>query len=246
MKPGYYMIFTNKQIVNNKNYYAYRYVRKRGNYLKKVHSNLMQNNYEGTWFKEPGIKVKKFIPLSLRDVTSNYQELISVVCEYFSCRAIWVKVFPKGTLDPIQTFMVVGHVPDVYMCHKFLNFEINNIQSIHFQRILYLRKLVRKYNRQGVRKTTRENVRTIASKYIKRLLYNIARVWEKLLESRDLPDTHYDKISSIYSFIRENKLANFGKRDYKFKPKIERAFCRENRFTPKKIIVYKKVTPFVY
>lgn len=245
MKPTSYLRYTNGGKLMNGKLHSYWYLRRRTRYIKELHHNLISNGYENVWAKDLGIKIKKFTPISLRDVPSHYQELISVVCEYFSCRAIWIKTFPKNTIDPIQTFIVVGHVPDVYICSKMLYFEINNTQMIHFNRTKYLRRKLYNDRRRGV-KVNRTNVRTITSKYVRKLLYNLGRAWERLLEDRELGEIHEGKIEAIYDFIRKEKLADFGKREYKYKPNIERAFCRENRFMPKKIIVYKKVTPFVY
>ena len=242
--PNRYLIFSNNQYKVKANCYAYYYLGRRKTYLKNMHNNLMKYDYNSSFNKDLGIIRKVFIPENLKDVPAHYYELISVITEYFSCRAVWVIKFPKGTVNPIHTFEIYGYKPDVYLCHKFMNFEINNIQLIHFNRTLYLRKRVRKANRRGNNRM--KNIRTTTSMYIRRLLYNIGRAWEKILENRQDMIYHEEKIQGIYLHLRENKIIDFGKKQYKNKPNIERAFCRSNRFIKNKIIVYKEVTPFVY
>ena len=239
-----FLKYTNGNQLYTGEIHAYQYIKNRARYLKQMNKNLLENGYDSYVPNIPNIKVKKFTPINLKNVTPIYQELISVICEYFSCRAIWTKVFPKGTIDPIQTFIIVGNVPDVYMCSKVLYFEINSIQMLHFNRIRYMRRNLHNRKRRGV-KVKALNVRTTTSKYIRRLLYNIARLWERLLEQREML-AHNHKITNIYNYIRDNNFVDFGRREYKVKPNISRAFCRESKFVNKKILVYKKVTPFVY
>lgn len=243
-KPGDYLKFSNDnpKVINN--YYAYKYLERRRRYLKRMHSNLMKYDYEESYYPEEGIRKVIFTPTNYKDVPAYYQELISVVTEYFSCRAVWVKRFPKQTIDPIHTFIIIGHVPDVYLCSKFLWYEINNIQELHFNRIKLHRKHVKKSHKRR-KKNLKGNARTITRKYIKKLLYNISRVWERLLEDKGFNINEDVKRFKINQYLRENKLVDFGKREWKTEPWIQHAYCRPNKFMRNKIIVYKKLTPYV-
>ena len=95
--PNYYLRFTNKNPKVIKNYYAYKYIQKRRRFLKNMDKMLMLNNYHNTYYPELGIKTKLFTPFNLKSVPAYYYNLISVITEYFSCKAIWIKRFPKQT-----------------------------------------------------------------------------------------------------------------------------------------------------
>lgn len=238
-KPGDFLKFTNKNPKTIDNYYAYKYLQKRRRYLKVLHHNLISNGYEGTYYPELGIRKVHFTPKNYKDVPSYYQSLISVVTEYFSCRAIWIKRFPKNLIEPINTFIIIGHVPDVYMCSKLLWYEINSIQQLHFNRILQHRKAV-KYSHKRRKKNLKGNARTVTSNYIQRLIHNTYRIWERLLEQRQHQPVNKHKYEMIERYCRDNNLLDFGKRNWKHIPDIKHAICRDNRFTPNKLIVYKR------
>ena len=243
--PNYYLRFTNKNPKVIKNYYAYKYIQKRRRFLKNMDKMLMLNNYHNTYYPELGIKTKLFTPFNLKSVPAYYYNLISVITEYFSCKAIWIKRFPKQTIDPINTFIIVGHLPDVYMCHKLISFEINNIQQLHFNKTRqHVKKVIKKHKKRKPNKSA--NARTVASKYIKKLIHNMFLIWERLLESKNNDNVIYgiklEKTEKIYKYSRDNKLLDFGKRDWVNTPNISNAFCRENKFCKNKIIVYKSFT----
>ena len=240
----YYLRFTNKNPKIIKSYYAYKYIQRRRRYLKNLHLQLKAHDYGFSYYPEQGIKKKTFMPYNLKSVPTYYYKLISIISEYFSCRAIWVKRFPKQTIDPINTFILVGYLPDLYMCHKLISFEINNIQQLYFNKVnKHVKEVIKKHKKRKINKSS--NARTIASKYIKKLIHNISRIWERLLENRKKPYYHELKVENIYGFCRENSLISFGKRQWVNKPNISNAFCRENKFIKNKIIIYRGL-PKVY
>jgi hypothetical protein len=62
--------------------------------------------------------------------------------------------------------------------------------------------------------------------------------WARILDLRP-KNPHYEtKLDNIYKYISDNFKLDYGRRDFKHKPNINRAFCRRNKFVKNKIITW--------
>jgi hypothetical protein len=227
--------------LRDKNSKGYSFVSGRRKQLTQLHQAISTDKeYQESFFIKEGIAIKHFTPILKKDVTSKYQKLISLITEYFECRAIWTKRFTGNLVEPIQTVVIYGFKPDVYICSKYLAFDINNIMNLEYNRTEQYRNKRRKHRRRVEPGNHNFNhARTKSSNYIKHILNELCNIWEEILEVRKFGLKHNQKLEMIYEFMRTSKDLDFGNREYKSKPRIDRAFCKKNKFVKNKIIVYR-------
>jgi hypothetical protein len=239
--PEDFLILANYNTLRDKNSKGYSFVSSRKKQLTQLHRDVsLSKEYQESFFIQEGIAIKHFTPILKKDVTTKYQKLISLVTEYFECRAIWTKRFTGNLTEPIQTIILYGFKPDVYICSKYLSFDINNIMNLEFNRTEKYRNKRRKHRRRvepGFHNF--KHARTKSSNYINHILGELCNIWESILESRTFGLNHNKKMELVYEFMRTTRDLDFGNRDYKKRPKINRAFCKKNKFMKNKIIVYR-------
>lgn len=222
----------------------FNYVGRRRNSLAKLCNGVINDTEYSQGIDNRPLLVKNFVPALKNDVNPKFYDLIAVICEYFQSRAVWVKRFIPNTNVPINTFFIVGHHADCFLASRYIAIEINNIETLRFNkqkhyrtRKLKTRRRCRKYGREYRSVNISSSARTRATKVFDDTIKELVYEWSKILELRPINPHYETKLDNIYNYLRTQFELDYGKRDYKHKPNIERAFCRRNKFVRNKIIM---------
>lgn len=172
-------------------------------------------------------------------INEDFYELIALITEYFNCVAVWDTHFYANQLEPIKTIRVYGFQPDIYICMKYLFNEINNLQSLQYNRTQYYRIVRRRIRRNGGDTSKMKDARTKAINYNRRMLRQLSDIWYSML--KDTPERKYreEKYELIYSLLDKRGMLNYNKHGKSYK----NAICPSTKFISGRIIQLKKVYP---
>jgi hypothetical protein len=190
----------------------------------------------------PNLVLKKYTPYFRTDVNLKYYELISIISEYFQVRTIWVYKTMSNTNIAIKTFWIVGFYEDAFLASKYLANELNNLELIRYNRQeLYRKRRIKRRKvcrAQGI-KTNKQKLsaRTKSANMVNDLLSKVTKLWLDALENRPYNPYAEDKIKEIDKGISKFIELDYGNKNSVNKPKIERAFCRKNRYMKNKVII---------
>ena len=240
LKYNKYLTFSNYKSKLSNGHKGFYFIKSRNKKLKQLDNLLLQEkSYYNSFYKGKGIKPRIFRSKMWQPLNEDYYELIAVITEYFNCVAIWDDHFYGDHTEPIKTFKVYGFQPDIFICMKYLFNEINNLQSLQFNRTQHYRVVRRRIRRNGRSTKKMKDARTKAIIYNRRMLRQLSDIWLSLLSN--LPDRLYreQKYELIYKELEERGMLNYNKKGKTYR----HAICPKTKFISGRIIQLKKVYP---
>ena len=240
LKYNKYLTFSNYKSKLCNGHKGFFFIKSRNNKLNQLHNLLLQEkSYYNSFYKDKGIVPKIFRSRMWQPLNEDYYELIAIITEYFNCVAIWDNHFYGDQLEPIKTFRVYGFQPDIYICMKYLFNEINNLQSLQYNRTQYYRIVRRRIRRNGGNTTTMKDARTKSINYNKRMLRQLSDIWLKILKETPTRQYREEKFRLIYLKLEERGMLNYNKHGNTYR----HAICPSSKFISGRIIQLKKVYP---
>lgn len=190
-----------------------------------------QRSYLRFWDLQHGIKQFTYIDVyQYEGIPVHSYDMISAICEYFDCIAVWNKVMLPDTIIAVRTITVYGYSPDIWLAKYYLvrmfvrykYYKINLEQTLVDKGINH-NKLISQVAKSGERR-----------------MQSYITLWEHYLENRIKSKYHFEKKRNILKYLQKNVKLNYGKRKWKKEPNIKWAYCRSNTFQQNKIITNEK------
>lgn len=223
--------------------HKFMYLRNRTRSIAKLTESMANDTIYSTGpINVPNLVLKKYTPYFRTDVNIKYYELISIISEYFQVRTIWVYKTMPNTNIAIKTFWIVGFYEDAFLASKYLANELNNLELIRYNRQEHYRKRrlkSRKKKRiEGLKANKQKaSARTKATNVINEILSKLTLLWLEALEKRPFNPHTKEKLSEIDKNINRFIELDYGLKNTVNKPKIDRAFCRKNKYMKNKVII---------
>lgn len=237
LKYNKFFTYANYKSKVNNGHKGYLFINSRKKNLSKLNSILTKDtNYYNIIYESKGLAYGVVSTKMKQNINEDYYRLIATITEFFNCVAVWDSHFFKGYIEPIKTVRVYGFKPDIYICMKYLSNEINNLQSLQYNRQEYYRVQRRRIRRRGDHTIKMLDARTKAINYNRRMLSQLSDIWQELIDNQpERPYREY-KYTKIYELLEERGMLKFNKHGKKYK----HAIASPKKFISGKIIVHSK------
>lgn len=240
LKYNKYLTFSNYKSKLCNGHKGYYFIKSRNIKIQELHNLLLkEKSYYNSFYKEKGILPRILKSRMWQPINEDYYELIAIITEYFNCVAIWDNHFYGDQLEPIKTIRVFGFQPDIHICIRYLSNEINNLQSLQFNRVQYYRVIRRRVRRNGRDTSKMKDARTKGINYNRRMLRQLSDIWLNIL--KETPERKYreDKYEAIFDILEKRGMLNYNKQGKTYR----HAICPSTKFIHGRIISLKKVYP---
>lgn len=198
--------------------------------INRLHKHINKRQaYLRFWDYKHGIRSFTYLDIyQYEDIPVYAYKMISVICEYFDCIAVWDKIMVPNTLIALRTVKVYGYSPDIWLAKYYIvrmlvrfKYSIINKEAEYLKRGYDHNKLIRKI-----------------SLYSRSKLKQFGDLWEGYLIDRKKSKYHYEKRRGILNYLQKNVKLNYGNRRWKHKPNIIWAYCRFDTYKQNKILKY--------
>lgn len=235
VSKGRYFYIRYRIYVQKANESQRRYVSRLTQSLKNLGKNINKDKaYKERDYTSEEITYKTYYPENLKNINSKYYYIISHICTFFDCLAIWEKKVIKGSQNTINTFTVIGYNTDMLLAFHYTTKIIHNLECMRFNLRREYRRVKINRRRRGENTLEKCNAMQKSSRFFYKSLDKLGGVTKELLAKKVI---NQDKRKTVFKKLLVVKSLDIKKYHFKGEPKIIYATSRNGKFQNKRLIL---------